>query len=63
MERALADAPQFDFARDVLPEEFKGLLERERRVVDVPAPSEDLVKEVIERAVGSEERGPGRASV
>ncbi|KAH9947823.1 tryptophan synthase beta subunit-like PLP-dependent enzyme [Amylocystis lapponica] len=47
--RALAGAPRFDFERDVLPEEFRGLLERERRVVDVEAPDVELVKRVIER--------------
>ncbi|CCM04479.1 uncharacterized protein FIBRA_06659 [Fibroporia radiculosa] len=47
--RALHDAPGFDFARDVLPDEFRGLLEREKRVVDVPAPDIELVKRVIER--------------
>ncbi|KAH8097105.1 tryptophan synthase beta subunit-like PLP-dependent enzyme [Cristinia sonorae] len=47
--RALSDAPSFDFERDVLPEEFKGLLERKRNVIDVEAPDVDLVKKVIER--------------
>ncbi|KJA25330.1 hypothetical protein HYPSUDRAFT_37830 [Hypholoma sublateritium FD-334 SS-4] len=46
--RALADAPGFDFARDVLPAEFEGLLERERRVVDVERAEVALVKAVIE---------------
>ncbi|KAH9934128.1 tryptophan synthase beta subunit-like PLP-dependent enzyme [Fomitopsis serialis] len=49
--RALQGAPSFDFERDVLPEEFRGLLERERRVVDVPNDVE-AVKAVIERFVG-----------
>ena len=57
--RALADAPGFDFAQDVLPVEFKGLLERERRVIDVPAPNVDLVKDVIERFVGGTENEVG----
>jgi len=47
--QALAGAPSFDFARDVLPEEFRGLLERERRVIDVERADIDLVKAVIER--------------
>ncbi|KAI0672307.1 tryptophan synthase beta subunit-like PLP-dependent enzyme [Trametes maxima] len=47
--RALQGASSFDFERDVLPSEFKGLLERERRVIDVEAPKVDLVKKVIER--------------
>jgi threonine synthase len=32
----------------VLPQEFRGLLEKERRVIDVDEPSEELVKKVIE---------------
>ncbi|OJT10699.1 Threonine synthase [Trametes pubescens] len=47
--RALHSAPSFDFERDVLPQEFKGLLERERRVIDVEAAQIDLVKRVIEK--------------
>ncbi|KAI0372517.1 tryptophan synthase beta subunit-like PLP-dependent enzyme [Pilatotrama ljubarskyi] len=47
--RALQRSPSFDFERDVLPPEFKGLLERERRVIDVEAPRVELVKQVIER--------------
>ncbi|THH30480.1 hypothetical protein EUX98_g3691 [Antrodiella citrinella] len=47
--RALSNAPSFDFERDVLPEEFKGLLERKRNVVDVEAPDVELVKKVIEK--------------
>lgn len=47
--RALQDSPSFNFERDVLPVEFKGLLERERRVIDVEAPEVDLVKKVIEK--------------
>ena len=57
--RALHDAPNFNFESDVLPPEFKGLLERERRVIDVAGPDVELVKQVIERFVGGEEAGPG----
>jgi hypothetical protein len=32
----------------VLPQEFRGLLEKERRVIDVDESSEELVKKVIE---------------
>ncbi|KAI0031521.1 tryptophan synthase beta subunit-like PLP-dependent enzyme [Vararia minispora EC-137] len=49
--RALASAADFDFDRDVQPPEFKGLLERPRRVIGVDAPKVDLVKEVIEEHV------------
>ncbi|EKM57081.1 uncharacterized protein PHACADRAFT_119273 [Phanerochaete carnosa HHB-10118-sp] len=47
--RALQHSPKFNFERDVLPLEFRGLLEKERRVIDVEAPRIELVKEVIER--------------
>lgn len=45
---ALATSQSFNFERDVLPQEFRGLLEKERRVIDVDEPSEELVKKVIE---------------
>lgn len=47
--RALEGSSSFNFERDVLPAEFKGLLERERRVIDVERPDVDLVKAVIEQ--------------
>jgi threonine synthase len=46
--RALEDVSDFDFDRDVLPAEFRGLLEKDRRVVQVEKPDVELVKEVIE---------------
>ncbi|KZT65174.1 tryptophan synthase beta subunit-like PLP-dependent enzyme [Daedalea quercina L-15889] len=54
--RALQSAPSFNFEKDVLPEEFRGLLEKERRVIDVRNDVE-AVKGVIEQFVGD-----GRAS-
>lgn len=51
--RALQDTASFNFERDILPPEFKGLLEKERKVIDVEAPSVDLVKQVIERFASS----------
>ncbi|PFH53448.1 hypothetical protein AMATHDRAFT_137415 [Amanita thiersii Skay4041] len=48
--RALEGTVGFNFERDVLPDEFRGLLEKERRVVDVERPDENLVKDVIEKA-------------
>jgi len=45
--RALNESPSFDFEQDVLPSEFKGLLEKPRRVIDIPAPEVGLVKQVI----------------
>ena len=46
--RALEGSAQFDFNRDVFPPEFRGLLEKERRVIDVERPDVNLVKGVIE---------------
>ncbi|GJE93407.1 threonine synthase [Phanerochaete sordida] len=53
--RALQGSAKFDFERDVLPSEFRGLLEKERRVIDVEAPRIELVKEVIERFARDED--------
>ncbi|KAG6919227.1 hypothetical protein DXG01_008023 [Tephrocybe rancida] len=50
--RALEGSSKFNFDRDVLPEEFRGLLEKEKRVIDVERPGVDLVKGVIEKVVG-----------
>ncbi|TFK29566.1 tryptophan synthase beta subunit-like PLP-dependent enzyme [Coprinopsis marcescibilis] len=47
--RALEGSSSFNFERDVLPSEFHGLLDKERRVIDVEKADVDLVKEVIER--------------
>ncbi|KAI0942989.1 hypothetical protein AcW1_002740 [Taiwanofungus camphoratus] len=52
---ALSSSIGFEFERDVLPEEFKGLLQRERRVIAVEAPDVELVKEVIEQFAEREE--------
>ncbi|KAI0299427.1 tryptophan synthase beta subunit-like PLP-dependent enzyme [Multifurca ochricompacta] len=51
--KALLTSQGFNFERDVLPQEFRGLLEKERRVIEVNEPSEEMVKEVIESKVGS----------
>ena len=48
MARALEKEESFNFERDVLPEEFKGLLEKERRVIDVSSADVELVKAVID---------------
>ena len=55
--RALQSSSHFNFERDVLPEEFKGLLEKKRNVIDVEAPKPELVKEVIER-FAQDEKAP-----
>jgi len=47
VEEALKQNASFDFHRDVLPEEFKGLLEKERRVIDVKGTDPELTKEVV----------------
>lgn len=44
--RALCNIQGFNFDRDVLPEEFKGLLKKERRVIDAEK-SVDAVKDII----------------
>ncbi|KAL0579183.1 threonine synthase [Marasmius crinis-equi] len=49
--KALRGLENFNFATSVLPEEFKGLLAKERRVIDVEFASIDLVKKVIESNV------------
>jgi len=57
--RALSTNPSFNFNSDVLPPEFKGLLEKKRRVIDVDAPRAEKVQEVIVKVLG----GDGRISV
>jgi threonine synthase len=49
--RALSEQQSFNFERDVLPQEFRGLLEKERKVIDVDEPNQELVKNVIEARV------------
>ncbi|KAF9491530.1 tryptophan synthase beta subunit-like PLP-dependent enzyme [Pleurotus eryngii] len=45
--RALEQSSQFNFERDVLPEEFRGLSSKEKRIIDVERPEVELVKRVI----------------
>ncbi|TRM66854.1 threonine synthase [Schizophyllum amplum] len=47
--RALQGYSEFNFERDVLPEEFRGLLEKKRNVIDVPKADVELVKQVIKK--------------
>jgi threonine synthase len=56
---ALSTSQNFDIERDVLPQEFRGLLEKEKRerVVDVEGPKKELVPKVIESKVGSADNG------
>ena len=52
--KALSTSQGFDFER---PQEFRGLLNKERIVVDVDEPNKELVKKVIESKVGSAGNG------
>ena len=54
---ALSTLQGFDFGLDVLPQEFRGLLVKEGRVVDADEPNKELVKKVIESKVGSAGNG------
>ena len=49
--KALQDSFNFNFERDILPEEFKGLLQKTRRVITVERADVNLVKKVIEERV------------
>jgi threonine synthase len=55
--KALSTSQGFDSERDVLPQEFRGLLEKERGVMDINEPNKELVKMVIESKVGSADNG------
>ncbi|KAG7095850.1 hypothetical protein E1B28_006545 [Marasmius oreades] len=46
--KALYDIANFNFEAHVLPEEFKGLLSKERRIIEVESANVELVKKVIE---------------
>ncbi|KAF9011842.1 tryptophan synthase beta subunit-like PLP-dependent enzyme [Cyathus striatus] len=54
---ALQGVPSFDFDRDVLPEEFRGLLQKEKRVINVERADIQLVKDVIEKVAVSSQVG------
>lgn len=54
---ALSSFPNFNFERDVLPKEFEGLLEKEKRVIDVEKADVGLVKAVIEDVGQKKEKG------
>ncbi|EIN14475.1 tryptophan synthase beta subunit-like PLP-dependent enzyme [Punctularia strigosozonata HHB-11173 SS5] len=49
---------EFNFERDVLPDEFRGLLDKERRVINVERPDVEEVKRVIERFAQATEAAP-----
>jgi threonine synthase len=48
---ALCETPSFNFDRDVLPDEFRGLLEKKRRVINVRGTDIQLTKKVVEKEV------------
>jgi len=50
--KALEGSEAFDFDRDVLPKEFRGLLEKERRVIQVEGSEPELTKKVIVEQIG-----------
>lgn len=49
VEDALKAKDSFNFETQVLPEEFKGLLEKERRVISVAGADPELTKKVIQK--------------
>ncbi|CAL1709902.1 unnamed protein product [Somion occarium] len=59
--QALQNEPNFNFERDLLPEEFRGLLDRKRNVIDVEAAEVDLVKRVIEQYAENDDTERGGA--
>jgi threonine synthase len=54
VESSLKTAAGFDFVKDVLPTEFHGLLEKERRVTSVERADPQLVMDVIEKELRNE---------
>jgi len=61
--RALQNCANFDFGTDILPPEFEGLLERERKVIDVEGADIDLVKQVIQKFAQNAVAPAGAVSV
>lgn len=51
VEESLSSYAGFDFNRDILPKEFEGLLEKERRVIDVEGSDPELTKKVVKEQV------------
>ena len=47
VDETLSSQTNFNFNRDVLPKEFEGLLQKERRVVPIAQPDTDLIKAAI----------------
>lgn len=57
IKQALGETTGFNFERDVLPDEFRDFLGKERRVEDVDHPKASLVKKIIEAV--SDRKGQG----
>lgn len=51
---ALQGLPSFNFEEQVLPEEFKGLLDLPRRVIEVETPDYALVQQVMEKVLAKD---------
>ncbi|TIA91962.1 hypothetical protein E3P99_00810 [Wallemia hederae] len=62
VEHALKDQSQFNFEKDVLPKEFHGLMDKQRRVIDIDGIAPELTKEVIE-SKASKEAAEGNVGV
>ena len=60
---ALSSTPSFNFEKDVLPEEFRGLLDKERRVVVVERADVGEVMGVIEGVAQKRRAGESQAAV
>ena len=62
VEDALSSHAAFNFERDVLPKEFAGLLEKERRVIDVEGADPELTKKIVmeqvEKLYGQSPKAP-----
>jgi hypothetical protein len=59
----LEEVEDFHFTRDVLPKEFVGLLEKEKRVILVDEPTPEAVKAVIDSITGKEGAHGDSASI
>ncbi|KAG8959580.1 threonine synthase [Tulasnella sp. 419] len=61
--RALKNESNFDFEGEVLPGEFKGLLDCPRRVIEVEKPETELVKRVIDRVAEEARTIPSTSAI
>ncbi|KAG8856272.1 threonine synthase [Serendipita sp. 411] len=61
--KALRSSPSFNFETQVLPSEFKGLLDRPRKVVEVERPDVELVKQTIEKVLAKDAKTLGAQSL